>query len=368
MGYRLMGARITVADFELANPLYAGALVRFFQTDNDGIKTATLATLYAAPSGVSTLENPQTLDSDGKFAAPVYIEDPVIASISGITNVDDHDTGVIWAPGTWRGSWATATTYYPGDFFQAGANADSSNDVYMVAEQHTSGTFATDVAGALVDKVVDVSVIGDLFDAPDPSANANEFLRVNAGGTAYAFITTTALQQLLTALTTRGDIAIHDASGAARLGIGSANTLLISDGTDPSWSTAGLASLTAAAKPYDIGFVAGYDGDMVKEDIAVKVYGKVEIARPFTVTGEVSGIETAPTDAALIIDILKNGTSIYTTKPQYASGSTTLTAGTLKSDGTEVFAAGDTLTHSVTQVGSTEPGEGMTFTVIGELS
>ena len=66
-----MGARISIQDFSLANPLYAGATVTFFTTDNDGVKTATKATLYEAPSGAATLLNPQTLDSDGKFAAPV---------------------------------------------------------------------------------------------------------------------------------------------------------------------------------------------------------------------------------------------------------------------------------------------------------
>lgn len=363
-----MGARISIQDFSLANPLYAGATVTFFTTDNDGVKTATKATLYEAPSGAATLLNPQTLDSDGKFAAPVYVEDPVIASVSGLTNVDDHDTGVIWAPGTWRGDWATATTYYPGDFLRAGADADASNDVYLVSEQHTSGTFATDVGNSLLSKVVDVSVIADLFDAPDPSGNPLSYLRANSGGTAYEFLTAVQLWAAITKTTTRGDIIARGVSADQRLAIGAANTVLTSDGTDPSWAQIALAMLTAAAKPIDIAFIAGYDRAFAKEDVAVQTYAKLTVPRAFTYTGEVADIETAPTDAALILDVEINGTSVYATKPQFASGSTTLTAGTVKTDGTEDVSAGDVITFKVTQVGSTEPGEGVTFTATGTLA
>lgn len=120
-------------------------------------------------------------------------------------------------------------------------------------------------------------------------------------------------------------------------------------------------------EPYDFAFSAGFDADGVKQDLVVQVYFKLTVARPVLLLGEFSDVETAPTDAALIIDILKNGTTVYSTKPQYAATSTTLTAGTLKTDGTERFAAGDVMTFSVTQIGIAEPGEGLTFTVKGVL-
>jgi len=85
--------RGTIPDFQLANPLYIGAQVSFF-TVSGGVATTTLATLYAAPTGATTMANPQTLDSEGKFVAPVYIEEPVIASVVGAT-VGSHTTGVI---------------------------------------------------------------------------------------------------------------------------------------------------------------------------------------------------------------------------------------------------------------------------------
>ncbi len=85
--------RNSIQDFSLANPIYAGATVNFY-TVSGGVKTATLATLYAASTGSTTLANPQSLDSSGKFQQPVYIEVPVIASVSGLT-VADHDTGIV---------------------------------------------------------------------------------------------------------------------------------------------------------------------------------------------------------------------------------------------------------------------------------
>lgn len=88
-----MATRYNINDFGLANPAYVGATVSFW-TVSGGAKTATLATLYAASTGTATLANPRTLDSDGKFSVPVYVEVPVIATVSGLT-VADHDTGIM---------------------------------------------------------------------------------------------------------------------------------------------------------------------------------------------------------------------------------------------------------------------------------
>lgn len=88
-----MTDRTPIQAFELANPIYRGASVTFY-TVLDGVKTATKATLYEAPTGTDTLANPQMLDSDGKFVAPVYIDEAVIGAIAGLT-IGDHDTGII---------------------------------------------------------------------------------------------------------------------------------------------------------------------------------------------------------------------------------------------------------------------------------
>jgi catechol 2,3-dioxygenase-like lactoylglutathione lyase family enzyme len=89
-----MTFRGTIPDFQLANPLYVGAQVSFFTVDSNGHATTTLATLYADTVSIQTLANPQILDGEGKFEAPVYIEVPVIASVVGAT-VGTHTTGII---------------------------------------------------------------------------------------------------------------------------------------------------------------------------------------------------------------------------------------------------------------------------------
>jgi len=142
-----MAQRTRIPDFELANPLYAGAVVSFFTVDTSGVKTTTLATLYVAATGVTVAANPQTLDSEGKFQAPVYIDAPVIASVDGV-HVVDHDTGLIIPLGLFRGDWAPNTIYYPGEFVRDGAAGGNTLDIYAVQSIHQSGVWATDSVDA----------------------------------------------------------------------------------------------------------------------------------------------------------------------------------------------------------------------------
>tara|TARA_B100000745_G_scaffold277024_1_gene207267 strand:+ start:19 stop:963 length:945 start_codon:yes stop_codon:yes gene_type:complete len=126
-------------------------------------------------------------------------------------------------------------------------------------------------------------------------------------------------------------------------------------------ASAGIAVTKVAAMPYDIGFTAGFDGDMVKEDVAVATYGEMVMARACTITGEVAYVDTAPTGATLIMDIMKNGTTIYaSTKPLIAISANTHTVGVAT---TTALASGDRVTFKITQIGSSEPGEGVRFTL-----
>ena len=148
-----------------------------------------------------------------------------------------------------------------------------------------------------------------------------------------------------------------DAIGLAELSAtGTASTSSFLRG-DNAWSTDGSGLLNL---PYDIAFNAGFDADMVKEDIAVATYGELVMARAGTFLGESGYIDKAATGATAIVDILKNDTTIYSTKPTFAIGSATAAAGVLS---VTSFAAGDRITFKVTQKGSTEPGEGLRFTL-----
>ena len=121
--------------------------------------------------------------------------------------------------------------------------------------------------------------------------------------------------------------------------------------------TSGVALLNL---PYDISFLAGYDSDTEGEDITARKYGEMLMARPGTFVGEAGYIDTVCTGAALILDVEKNGTSIYSTKPQFADGvaNNLITAGVLS---TTTFVANDRITFKVTQIGSTIAGKGVRF-------
>lgn len=87
--------RTLLSHFSLANPLYARATVTVYGVTAGGAKdTATKLTLYAAPTGSATLTNPQYLDSDGKWAQPVYVDAPAIMEITDL-RVGSHDTGIV---------------------------------------------------------------------------------------------------------------------------------------------------------------------------------------------------------------------------------------------------------------------------------
>lgn len=91
-------ARMAIREFSIANPMYRGGTV-YAYTVAGGVKTAILATLYAAETGTAQLANPQKLDSLGKWRQAVYIDAAVILTVSGLS-VPSHDTGIVfYAPG-----------------------------------------------------------------------------------------------------------------------------------------------------------------------------------------------------------------------------------------------------------------------------
>lgn len=162
-------ARAPITDFELANPLYKNATIAFY-TVASGVKTATLATLYAGMSASAQLANPQKLNSRGQFKQAVYIANQVIGEVEGIS-VPGHDTGIHSAAPSFRvqqstgkfqysydgdatfndtgdyiffnrGAWVTATDYHRNDMI---VNATT---IYIALVAHTSGVFADDLAAS----------------------------------------------------------------------------------------------------------------------------------------------------------------------------------------------------------------------------
>lgn len=113
---------------------------------------------------------------------------------------------------------------------------------------------------------------------------------------------------------------------------------------------------------FDIPFLAGITSTFTGEDLAVRTYGRVVLARPIVLLGAAANLVTAPTGAALIVDVFVNNVSPFTTKPQFAAGSTAMTAGVLNAASINV-AAGSVVEFRVTQVGSTNKGQQLAFTL-----
>ena len=133
--------------------------------------------------------------------------------------------------------------------------------------------------------------------------------------------------------------------------------------------TGALPALDASAlqdMPYDIAFAGGYDVAMAPINVIVGTYGELVMSRSGDFVGEAGYIDTAPTGSTLILDILKNGPSIYSTKPIFAIGQNSLTPGILNA-GAAAFVSGDRLTFKTTQIGSSVAGQGIRFTLNGKV-
>ena len=119
--------------------------------------------------------------------------------------------------------------------------------------------------------------------------------------------------------------------------------------------------------PYDMAFTGGYDADMaVIEMVAPGNYGQLVMSRSGSFVGEEGYADTAPTGTTMILDILKNGSSIYSTKPIFGSGNNSLTNGILNPANVG-FVSGDRITFKTTQVGSSTAGGGVRFTLNGKV-
>jgi|LWDU01.1.fsa_nt_gi hypothetical protein len=115
---------------------------------------------------------------------------------------------------------------------------------------------------------------------------------------------------------------------------------------------------------YDTSFAAGFDSDMLPEDLTLDgIYGEMVMSRSGQFIGEAGYIDNAPSGTALIVDVLKNGTTIYSSRPQFLN-SNTMSSGTLN---VTSFSSGDRITLKVIQIGSSTVGKGLRFTLNGKV-
>lgn len=171
-----MGLRFSIPEFQLANAIYASAIVTCYTVDGSGDKTATKATLYESPVGSNTVANPQTLDSEGKWAQPVYADEPIIAVITGIS-IANHDTGIMAFIVTPRGDWASGVVYAAGDIVRDGnAVSVTYGNLYIAQIRHLSGAlFNTDLGAGKWGLLINAQTIATQASAA-AAASANSAL------------------------------------------------------------------------------------------------------------------------------------------------------------------------------------------------
>ncbi len=87
------------------------------------------------------------------------------------------------------------------------------------------------------------------------------------------------------------------------------------------------------------------------------------VHRALTVVKAYADVKTAPTGAALILDLNKNGSTIWSTQGNRVQIAASASSGTETSFNTTTLAEGDLLTLDSDQVGSTVPGADLTVTL-----
>jgi hypothetical protein len=132
-------------------------------------------------------------------------------------------------------------------------------------------------------------------------------------------------------------------------------------------SSAGVETLLAT-KGYVDGLARvvvtpySYSGTLVVTTGKFRWYN--DTGRTLTITAVRASVGTVPAGTAVIVDVNKNGVTVYTTqanRPTIAIGGTTATAN--NPDAASV-AAGDYLTVDIDQIGSTTAGADLTVTVV----
>lgn len=291
---------------------------------------------------------------------------------------------------TYEGVWTTATAYTAYDLVFVAPNL-----LYRATAAHTSGTFSTDLSNGLWElfgeQAIDqgaVVVTGGTINGTaigGSTAAAGAFTTLANSGTLTASgdidangdllfdgVTnkSTVLSDLgaqpananltdIAAITQNaGDVIYSDGTDLVDLAIGTAGQVLTvnSGATAPEWAT---------PSPNTQSFViAVSDETTALTTGAAKVTFRMPYA--FTLTAVRASVTTAPTDAALTVDINEGGVSILSTKLTIDSTEkTSTTAATAAVISDSALADDAEITIDIDQVGSTVAGAGLKVTLIG---
>lgn len=155
-------------------------------------------------------------------------------------------------------------------------------------------------------------------------------------------------------LTTQGDIIVQGASAPGRLGIGTAKQI-------PRVNT-GATALEYVANTRGICFSVN------NVDLATTQSVAITAPCALVVTGGKIEVGTAPTGAALICDVHKNGTTLWTTQGNRPTIAISGTSATITAPDVTSIVQGDRLLLMIDQVGSTGKGKDLSLTLYCEVA
>ena len=307
--------RTNISFFELSNPAYASATVTFFQVDpTTNARLTTLITLYADTSSSTTLANPYSLDSDGKFGVPAYALERFIAVIND-ANGDTLETGV-WEP--------------------ALSNAD-----VTAAAASAAAAASSETAAALSATAASISAV---------AAAASAALAAASVGTVSVTSTDTTTANLNTKLTVSAPLTktVNNPAGAATLDLGvtvassaqvlakASNSVILTPGSlaflDGDTVTSGLVRLatvaeattgtisTAAVTP--AGLSAAVSNTVTMVQALAGAYTNVSSGANVTMTANVRYRFTATTAAQVNFPTTMAANSFNIIENAYTTGAT----------------------------------------------
>ena len=182
------------------------------------------------------------------------------------------------------------------------------------------------------------------------SSNMNASLNLVSKGTGSVLVNGNAI--LVNPMTTAGDLITGGTGGAAgRLAIGPNGQVLTVVSGFPAWAAGGALVETTFG-------VAGVQALATGQ-------GRYYVTKACTILGAVASLGTPPTGTSFIVDVLKNGVTIYTTagnRPTIPINGN-VSATVLVAPDITALAVGDYLTVNVAQIGSGTAGSDLTVTV-----
>jgi hypothetical protein len=158
----------------------------------------------------------------------------------------------------------------------------------------------------------------------------------------------------LSVVTTKGDLYAATGSGAvARLAVGA-------NGTVPRANSANANGWETANSNQSKEF--GFTGTAVVQAGTMRWYNRT--GRTLNVVGCWVSANTAPTGAAILVDVNKNGTTIYTTQGNRPTVAISGNGGVLTTPDITTIADGDYITADIDQIGSTVAGANLVVGVV----